>query len=593
MLKQASIVALVLTLTAVAPPAIAIEPDAPDRLITEEMALGLRLRDALTGSELTKSLPKEALAAIDQFYAQRNNTLFWLDGGKLGLRAQAVMAEIRKADDWGLNPADYPLPDDAAPGGTLDMAQQIDAELKLTKAALLYAHHARVGRVDTNAISKLMDRNSVPPEPAAVLAGLVTAEDPAAYLVDFHPKHEQFIKLRNTYIALRDAAAHPQEEPVVRIPEGPNLKPGDRHEQIALIRKRLNVPAPAGDPAAAETYDETLRAAVVKFQESEGLKTDGVIGRGVRRAMNGGHNPNDTTPKLERILANMERWRWLPADLGAFHIWDSVPEFMMRVVDNGRIVHEERIVVGKPNTPTPIFSDEMEFLEFNPFWNVPDSIKVGEIAPSLRASYYGSEALARHGLKVNYNGRPVDPDSVDWSTVDVRRFHFYQPPGGGNVLGVVKFMFPNRHDVYMHDTPSKGLFNEKVRTFSHGCMRVRNPVRLAEIIMAKDKGWSPADVARALASGNQQVYLTTKIPVHVTYFTTWVEDDGSLTIRGDFYGHDRRVASALKGEPISLASEEAVAERAASRIRVADNADPGWFSGSNKKNKHQPAEKRR
>ena len=200
-----------------------------------------------------------------------------------------------------------------------------------------------------------------------------------------------------------------------------------------------------------------------------------------------------STASLRTLLVNMEQWRWMPADLGNFYVWVNIPEYTIRVVRADRIIHSERVIVGRTNTQTPVFSDEMQQVIFHPFWGVPDSIKTNELLPSLARGNTG--VLERNGLRVSYRGRDINPGSVDWTKVDMRKFHVYQPPGGSNVLGVVKFRFPNKHDVYMHDTPSKSLFNASVRTFSHGCMRVRDPLKLAEIVLAEERGW-PAEPGR-------------------------------------------------------------------------------------------------
>ncbi len=251
----------------------------------------------------------------------------------------------------------------------------------------------------------------------------------------------------------------------------------------------------------------------------------------------------------------MQRWRWMREDLGDFHVLDNVPEFLTRVFDNGKVVFTERIVTGKTDTPTPTFSQDMQYIEFNPYWNVPNSIKTGEILPGLMK---GKDIMGAQNLRASYRGQPVDVYSVDWSTTDIRSLDFQQPPGGGNVLGVVKFMFPNKFDVYMHDTPSKSLFDKTVRTYSHGCMRVRNPMSFATTLLEHDQGWGPDDVQRAVSDGNnQQVRLQKPIPVHVTYFTAWVQEDGSVSTFGDWYGHDRRLALALNGKTELLAQERA------------------------------------
>jgi len=252
--------------------------------------------------------------------------------------------------------------------------------------------------------------------------------------------------------------------------------------------------------------------------------------------------------EADRILANMEQWRWMPSDLGAFHVWANVPEQILRVVRDGRVIHTERIVVGKANAQTPIFSHEMEHVIFHPFWGVPDSIKINEILPGLKR---GKPILARQNLRLQLNGKDVDPSRFDWNRTDIRRFHVYQPPSRGNALGIVKFMFPNKHAVYMHDTPSKSLFKASVRTFSHGCIRVQDPVTFAELLLGEDRGMSASQV-RALAKPgareNNQINLSRHIPVHMVYFTRWVGDDGKLAAFKDIYGHEERIRLALAGK---------------------------------------------
>jgi murein L,D-transpeptidase YcbB/YkuD len=260
--------------------------------------------------------------------------------------------------------------------------------------------------------------------------------------------------------------------------------------------------------------------------------------------------------RLRTILVNMERYRWLPQDMGEYYVNLNIPEYLVRIVQNTKTIFTERSVVGQVDKQTPVLQEEMEYVDFNPYWNVPDSIKVEEILPYLvRQTGYGwfgfgggrPPFLARQNLYVKYNGREVDPNAVDWQRVDIRRFHFYQPPGGPNVLGTVKFMFPNDHDVYMHDTPQKHLFEKQVRAESHGCMRIRNPLKMAEVLLSRDQGWSMQQVERAVHSGaNQTVQLRSKVPVYITYFTAAVVEDGNVRYLGDVYGHDNRMAAAMR-----------------------------------------------
>jgi murein L,D-transpeptidase YcbB/YkuD len=206
------------------------------------------------------------------------------------------------------------------------------------------------------------------------------------------------------------------------------------------------------------------------------------------------------------------------------------------------------VVVGKTDTQTPIFSDEMEQIIFHPFWGIPDSIKQADILPTLLRG--STKMMERYNLRIQAGGRDIEPLSVDWTQNDIRKFHVYQPPGETNLLGVVKFRFPNKHDVYMHDTPQKFLFNAAVRANSHGCMRVRDPQKLAELILAEDQGWPTGKVAAVVASNqpNNTINLRRKIPTHMTYFTVWVDDDGKLKTFTDIYNHESKIALGLEGK---------------------------------------------
>ncbi len=288
---------------------------------------------------------------------------------------------------------------------------------------------------------------------------------------------------------------------------------------------------------------------------------------------------------IDRILINMERWRWLPADLGEFYVWDNVPEFLTRISKSGQAIHTDEIIVGQPSWPTPIFSADMKTIVFRPSWGVPDGIKTKELAPLLRKSsggglfgifgggYSAQAVLDAYDLRAYVGGRQIDANSVDWANVDIRRYNFQQPPGPKNVLGDVKFMFPNSHDVYMHDTPERNLFGKSFRALSHGCMRVHEPRRLAEVLLAEDKGWSDAKVQSMFASGGE-VALDKHIPVHVTYFTARVDDNGKLQTYGDFYGLDGRVGAALFGRKVRFETPRYDDEPVASRQQDRRAATP-------------------
>jgi L,D-transpeptidase YcbB len=530
--------------------------------------------------------------ALAAFYADWTGPLIWVAGSEFTQRARDAMAEIARADDWGLTASAFELPQ--LPAADATPAALAAGEIKLGLAVLKYARFARGGRIDPGQISANFDQQPSLRDPKVVLEAMAASPTPSAYLRALHPQHPQFESLRQALLKARAGVGPARAtvvETAVRLPDGPLLKLGMEHPDVALLRQRLNLPAPRG----AETiYDAQLRDAVRAFQQGHGVEASGNLTSRTRSALNLNGRPKADVPaggEVQRILVNMERWRWLPEDLGDFYVWDNVPEFTARVVKAGEVIHSAKIVVGKVENQTPLFSANMRYVVFHPEWGVPDSIKLKEIAPYLRPAssvdffgFFGGGAdtrvLQRHNLKVSFNGRPVDASQVNWGQVDIRRFTFIQPAGPSNVLGVVKFRFPNKHDVYMHDTPQRELFRQSTRAFSHGCMRVENPGRLAEILLEEDKGWSADKVGGLLAQGyNNEVELTKQIPVHVTYFTAVAAEDGQLKFFADIYGHDARVAAALAGKALApevTADNEETPARRAHRVRRKPANDDLW-----------------
>ncbi|WP_423415279.1 L,D-transpeptidase family protein [Hyphomicrobium sp. B1] len=498
-------------------------------------------KKALSG---TDAADRDALA---KFYHDRMGATLWVDKHGFTPEAKSLISALQGADDWGLRSADFKIPDlKANADGGFNPDDLMAAEARLSLEAMEYARDAHGDRIsDPSAqLGTYIDRKPVLLDRKTVIDDLAAAPDKAAYLTSLNPQQEQFRRLREKLLALR---ASEKAEEALKIPSGPNMKPGQSDPAIAILRKRLKVTVPPvkadGSPADENYYDNALADAVKAYKEQKGIRPASFwITNVLRNSLNAG---NGVT--TDRLVANMEEWRWMPADLGNYYVMVNIPEFKFRVVSNGQVIHEERIVSGRPDAQSPIFSETMKTVVIKPRWNVPDSIKIKELLPGLRSGY---DSLRRQGLVMEYNGRKVDPRNVDWSRTDIRNFHVYQPPGGGNALGVVKFLFPNKHAVYLHDTPSKSLFNEPVRAFSHGCMRVRNPVSLAELILDKDKGWDKEKVDDLVKNGPEEneIALDHPIPVHVTYFTAWVDDNGDVQTFNDIYGHEKRITLALAGK---------------------------------------------
>jgi murein L,D-transpeptidase YcbB/YkuD len=267
---------------------------------------------------------------------------------------------------------------------------------------------------------------------------------------------------------------------------------------------------------------------------------------------------------MQKLLVNMERWRWMPEDLGTLHVQINIPEYMVYIAKNGNVIHKEKVVVGKPVYATPIFTADLKSIVFNPEWTVPPTIIREDLLPRLRrgGGMFGGGAsiLKQHKLNVNYKGKRVDPSSIDWNRVNLGAISFTQAPGPTNVLGKVKFLYPNRHSVYMHDTIKRELLTRDVRVEGHHCPRVANPGKVAAVILAEDKGMPASEIDKLLANGyNSAVYLNGRVPVHTTYFTAAVDADGKVRNLADVYNLDAGVAAAVFGKE---AKAEAVADNA-------------------------------
>ena len=552
----------------------------------------------LAEKNFTARSNKDDVDAAKVFYGERSGPGLWTAPDGLNAKAKAVISEINKADDWGLDAKAFELPQLASGQTTPDALGE--AEAKLTLAALKYARHARGGRIDPLSLSRIWDQAPPVRDPAKVLEGMAVREEADSYLRGLHPKHEQFKRLREVLLKARGPSVKEESsDPVFqyKIPKGASLKPGAEHADVAILRQRLKVPPEAG--AKDTLYDPKLVEAVKAYQKDRGLEAGGLLNQATRSALNSegeAKKPNPTRD-TQRLVLNMERWRWMPEDLGSFYVWDNVPEYVTRIMKDDKQTYIEKIIVGQPTWPTPVFSADMLYIVFHPEWGMPDGIKLKELKPRLQQSgggFFdqlfgggGGNVIRAYGLRVSYNGHPVDPDSVDWSNANLSNYSFVQPAGAKNPLGIVKFRFPNKHDVYMHDTPERELFARSQRNLSHGCMRVQNPIRFAEVLLEHDKGWSAGRVGGALNSGGE-VALERPIPVHVTYFTAMVDENGRVSTFGDIYGHDSRLASALGGKPIYYEAPPEDPVAASDTVASGDPSSTGALGGKNKKGKKAP-----
>ena len=474
---------------------------------------GLFADDAAMREMRVSGKDREALSA---YYAKAERPLIWARDGAWSPAASGAMERLRAADEDGLDPADYALPDrglrkDAPP------AQWAKSDVKLSLAAIRYARDARGARIDLARLSALVTPKLSLPAVDEVLSRVSAAGDAGGALESYNPPHAGYRALKERLAQLRES--HPSQ-PSVRLPKGPTLRVGMKDPRVPLIRARFNL---AKDSDNQTIYDERLASAVAAFQKEKGLPNTGVLNPQTVAALSG----PSVAQRQSELIANMERWRWLPADLGQRHIMVNVPEYRLQVVEGRNVVHQARVIVGKEQSQTPIFSENMKYLVVNPSWTIPPSIMKKEILPALANDPYYA---ARKGYKIIRRGD---------------RISVQQPPGERNALGFVKFMFPNQHAVYLHDTPNRNLFAAGKRAFSHGCVRVDKPFELAEEIMGKDGKWTEEKLRGLIGKGERYVNLTNPLPVHLTYFTLAVDEKGEVKRFDDIYGLDRKVRAAL------------------------------------------------
>jgi L,D-transpeptidase YcbB len=501
-------------------------PEKPDPLASLDPAdrpIAEKMRDLLT-AKVDRIFPnRKERGVIETFYQNRNLAPLWFEHGVVNARTKAVIERLRLADADGLDLKDYKIPSfDATSPDAL-----AEAELKFTVTVLTFARHLQAGRFPQSRISKDIEMPQQPPDPAVVLTTLADSSDVARTLDEFSPPHEGYRRLKAKLAELR--GSNTEDDKFVRIPDGPNVKPGGNDARIPLLRKRLSVP---GEEDSLR-YDNDLVAAVKAYQKGKGVKDDGMLSANTVRLLNGAAPPR-RGESIDTVIINMERWRWLPRDLGKAYVMVNIPDYMLRVMKDGHLHWSTRVVVGKPTLQTPILSAQMKYITVNPTWNVPPSIINNEYLPALAQD---PTALERIGLKMEYNR--------DGSV------HIYQPPGDGNALGRLRFNFPNRFLVYQHDTPDKHLFAQETRAFSHGCMRVQDPPKYAEVLLGlvrPTEGWTAERVKKMFGSAEVDIQFPTFIPVNLTYQTAFVDDDGKLQIRRDIYGMDSRMQAAIKSE---------------------------------------------
>jgi len=519
----------------------------------DEVQEGLRNRieaaAGLPGALSVEDQRIHSVAALPAFYERRTYRPAWSDGERPLPVAAVLLEAIQGAEREGLRSADYHGVTiekrlRATGGGTRrwSTAELIDLDLLLTDAYLIYASHLLAGRVDPVQLDPLWVANRRERDLVVALESALARGQIAESLAELLPPYDGYRRLREELARYRTIVASGGWP---RVPEGPRLARGDEGPRVANLRRRL---AASGqlEQDGDDMFDEAVERAVIAFQRRHGLEPDGVVGTATVAALNVA-----TAERARQIELNMERWRWLPQDLGERHIIVNIANFELDVVESGAQVLTMRVVVGRTYRRTPVFSDRMTYLVFNPYWHVPYNLAVQDILPQIKSD---PSYLQRQEMTV-FRGNTqevVDPATVDWSTVTAGTFKFRlrQNPGPNNALGDVKFMFPNRFNVYLHDTPSKTLFGKGARDFSSGCIRLERPLVLAEYLLRDAPGWTRARIDSILKTRVEQtVSLPRPIPVHLLYWTAWAEPDGTIQFRRDVYERDALLAEALREPP--------------------------------------------
>ena len=488
----------------------------------------------------------------DTYNAYHENGLvaLWVTEDGPNAHANALLDTLASAAADGINANDYQYSALEQHWQSTKASELALLDLLITQALVKWVNDISHGRVHTDPEHPeryVSSRDIRTPAPQVVAAYQASA-DPQAYLSGLFPQHRYYKGLKTALERYRDLAS---TNVWGQVPEDqPTLHPGERSAMVPAVRKRLAViGTDTVGGSAADIYDPLLVQAVKKFQLYHGLAPDGVIGRQTVAAMN-----QTATYRIRQIEMNMERWRWLDHELGERYILVDIAGYDVQGVVDDRAEVEMRAIVGKLHHETPVFSDSIKYMEFNPYWNLTPSIARHETVPKARQD---KNYLASKHIRVfdgwGPDAKELDPRSVNWNAVtNPGKFKFRQDPGPWNALGRVKFIFPNKYSVYLHDTPNHDLFSRAERDFSHGCIRLSEPTQLAKWVLQVDgSDWNATRIQEVLDSQERTVKtLQTPLPVHLTYETAWIDGDGEFRLAPDIYGRDALLEKALYGQSL-------------------------------------------
>mgnify|MGYP005748449683 CR=1 FL=1 len=492
-------------------------------------------------------------ALILNLYADRNFLEIWSEKGILLELAYEMRHEIRQSKYDGLNPEDYNLALIEAYFQTFESNKDsrinnqpgdlASLDLLLTNAFFHLSEHLHQGKIDP---SQLKGQWGIPKKPqyldySRIFKTAIAEKDIRRNLEKFYPKFTIYKKSREVLRAL-DERTKGQLPEWKRVKLDKSIKVGDTQPSIPALREILTFWGYLMDSLAQDSkvYDSTMFRSVQAFQKKNGLESDGILGKNTVAALN--FSPADL---MDKAAVNLERLRWLPDTIQKLDlIIVNIANFQLDYISKLDTLFSSKVIVGKEYTASPIFTAPMSYIVFSPYWNIPNSITRKEIIPAVRKN---SDYLNQKNMEVTtYSGKIVDPSTINWSAKSFP-YLIRQKPGGSNSLGLVKFMFPNDHSVYIHDTPSRSLFDREERAMSHGCIRLQNPAKFAELLLSHDPAWTPEKIDLAMNRSSELIVnLPEKIPVVILYLTFWADSKGDPHFRQDIYNRDEEVLALLK-----------------------------------------------